>query len=81
MVGLTSAAGLVGFLAEPDPQVQTYALARLNEDVDTLWTEVAPSISQMSVTDLAWIAYTHSDAATLFDTRASCNPMLTHLDI
>ena len=49
MVGLTSAAGLVGFLAEPDPQVQTYALERLNEDIDTLWTEVAPSISQMSV--------------------------------
>ncbi|KAL9078726.1 MAG: hypothetical protein Q9157_002371 [Trypethelium eluteriae] len=47
MVGLTSAAGLVGFLAEPDPQVQTYALARLNEDIDTLWTEVAPSISQI----------------------------------
>ncbi|KAI9690462.1 MAG: proteasome regulatory particle base subunit [Bathelium mastoideum] len=47
MVGLTSAAGLVGFLAEPDPQVQTYALTRLNEDIDTLWTEIAPAISQI----------------------------------
>lgn len=47
MVGLTSAAGLVGFLSEPDPAVQSFALQRLNEEIDLLWPEVAGSISQM----------------------------------
>ena len=47
MVGLTSAAGLVGFLAEPDPQLQTYAVRRLNDEVDLLWPEVADSVDQL----------------------------------
>ncbi|KIW07146.1 uncharacterized protein PV09_02016 [Verruconis gallopava] len=47
MVGLTSAAGLVGFLAEPDPALQSFALHRLNENVDLLWPEVAVSLGQI----------------------------------
>jgi 26S proteasome regulatory subunit N2 len=47
MVGLTSAAGLVGFLAEPDPRLRIYALRRLNDEVDLLWPEVADSVGQM----------------------------------
>jgi 26S proteasome regulatory subunit N2 len=47
MVGLTSAAGLVGFLSEPDPSLRAYALQQLNEEIDLLWPEVAGSISQM----------------------------------
>lgn len=47
MVGLTSAAGLVGFLAEPDPVLQAFALERLNEEIDSVWTEVSGSIGQM----------------------------------
>ncbi len=49
MVGLTSAAGLVGLLAEPDAQLRTYALRRLNDEVDLLWPEVADSVGQMYV--------------------------------
>lgn len=44
MVGLTSAAGLVGFLAEPDARLRTYALGRLNDEIDLLWPEVADSV-------------------------------------
>ncbi len=47
MVGLTSAAGLVGFLAEPDPALQSFALHRLNENIDLLWPEVSASLGQM----------------------------------
>ena len=47
MVGLTSAAGVVGFLSEPDPALRSFALQRLNEEIDLLWPEVAGSVSQM----------------------------------
>jgi len=49
MVGLTSAAGLVGFLSEPSAELQVFALQRLNEEIDTVWTEVSGSIGQMYV--------------------------------
>ena len=47
MVGLTSAAGVVGYLSEPDPALRSFALRRLNEEIDLLWPEVAGSISQI----------------------------------
>jgi 26S proteasome regulatory subunit N2 len=47
MSALTSAAGLVGFLSEPDPALRSFALQRLNEDIDLLWPEVAGSVGQM----------------------------------
>lgn len=47
MVGLSSAAGVVGYLAEPDAALQSFALQRLNEEIDLLWPEVAGSVSQM----------------------------------
>jgi 26S proteasome regulatory subunit N2 len=47
MVGLVSAAGLVGFLAEPDPELRVFALKRLDAEVDLLWTEIAGSVGQM----------------------------------
>lgn len=47
MVALTSAAGLVGFLSEPDPELQAFALERLDKDIDSVWTEVSGSIGQM----------------------------------
>jgi 26S proteasome regulatory subunit N2 len=49
MATLTSAAGLIGFLAEPDPALRSFALHRLNEDVDLLWPELSKSIPQMCV--------------------------------
>ncbi|WPG97257.1 26S proteasome regulatory subunit rpn2 [Acrodontium crateriforme] len=47
MVALTSAAGLVGFLSEPDQELQTFALERLNNDIGSVWTEVSGSIGQI----------------------------------
>jgi hypothetical protein len=47
MVGLISAAGLIGFLSEPDPELRVFALKQLDSQVDLLWTEIANSISQM----------------------------------
>jgi 26S proteasome regulatory subunit N2 len=47
MVGLISAAGLIGFLSEPDPELRVFALRQLDSQVDLLWTEIANSISQM----------------------------------
>ncbi|KAK4900683.1 proteasome regulatory particle base subunit [Elasticomyces elasticus] len=44
MVALTSAAGVVGFLSEPDPAIQAFALERLNETIESVWTEVSGSI-------------------------------------
>ena len=49
MPALTSAAGLVGYLSEPDPALQAFALERLNEEIDSVWTEVSGSIGQMYV--------------------------------
>ncbi|MCJ1375406.1 proteasome regulatory particle base subunit [Loxospora ochrophaea] len=47
MVGLTSAAGVVGFLSEPDPELQIFALRKLNEEIDSVWTEVAGSVGEI----------------------------------
>ena len=47
MVAVTSAAGLVGFLLEPDSALQTFALERLNEEIDSVWPEVSGSIGTM----------------------------------
>ncbi|KAI4141941.1 MAG: hypothetical protein L6R39_005128 [Caloplaca ligustica] len=47
MPGLTSAAGVVGFLSEPEPELQVFALKVLNEEIDSLWTEVAGSVGDI----------------------------------
>lgn len=47
MVGLTSAVGVVGFLSEPDYELQIYALRKLNDEIDSLWTEVVESIGEI----------------------------------
>lgn len=47
MVGLISAAGVVGFLLEPDPELQIFALRKINEEIDSLWTEVVGSVGEI----------------------------------
>ncbi|KAK4697438.1 26S proteasome regulatory subunit N2, partial [Lecanoromycetidae sp. Uapishka_2] len=47
MVGLSSAAGVVGLLSEPDPELQAFALRKLNEEIDSLWTEVVGSVGEV----------------------------------
>ncbi|KAI9713742.1 MAG: hypothetical protein M1812_006580 [Candelaria pacifica] len=47
MVGLTSAAGLVGFLSEPDSDLKVFALKRLDSEIDLLWTELAGHVGEI----------------------------------
>ena len=47
MVGLTSASGVIGFLSETDPELQIFALRKLNEEIDSLWTEVVGSVGDV----------------------------------
>lgn len=47
MPGLVSAAGLVGFLSEPDAELRSFALKELHNNVDLLWTEIADSVGEM----------------------------------
>ncbi|PBP18174.1 proteasome/cyclosome [Diplocarpon rosae] len=47
MPGLTSASGVLGFLFDEEPELKVFALQTLNDDIDTLWTEVAGSIGQI----------------------------------
>ena len=47
MPGLVSAAGVVGFLQEPDPELQIFALHTLDDQIDSLWTEVADCVQDI----------------------------------
>jgi 26S proteasome regulatory subunit N2 len=48
MPGLVSSAvGVLAFLADEEVELKVFALKTLNEDVDTWWTEVAGSLPQM----------------------------------
>jgi len=47
MESMSSASGLVGFLYEDDPSLQSFALQSLNEGMETFWPEVSASIPQM----------------------------------
>ncbi|SPO06156.1 probable RPN2 - 26S proteasome regulatory subunit [Cephalotrichum gorgonifer] len=47
MPGLISATGVLAFLADEEPELKVYALKTLNEDIDTVWTEVAGSLSDI----------------------------------
>lgn len=48
-MAVTSAAGLIGFLSEPEPELRTFALKQLETNVDVLWTGVAGAIGDMYV--------------------------------
>ncbi|GAB0137973.1 proteasome regulatory particle base subunit [Epichloe bromicola] len=47
MPGLISATGVLAFLADEEPELKIFALQTLNDDIDTVWTEVASSLSQI----------------------------------
>jgi hypothetical protein len=49
MPGLVTATGVLGFLADEEPELKVFALQTLNDDIDTVWTEVAGALSQMYV--------------------------------
>lgn len=52
MPGLTSAAGLIGLLDEPDQQLRCFALQQLDNHVHQFWAEIADEVSKMCVTCL-----------------------------
>ncbi|KAK4121938.1 26S proteasome regulatory complex, non-ATPase subcomplex, Rpn2/Psmd1 subunit [Parathielavia appendiculata] len=47
MPALVSATGVLGFLADEEPELKVFALRTLNDDLDTVWTEVAGALSQI----------------------------------
>lgn len=47
MPGLVTATGVLGFLSDEEPELKIFALQTLNDDIDTVWTEVAGALSQM----------------------------------
>lgn len=49
VVPITSAAGVVALLDEPEPELQSYALQKLNVLVDSFWAEIADSVSKIEV--------------------------------
>lgn len=56
MPGLVSATGVLGFLHDEEPELKVFALRTLNDDIDTVWTEVAGELSQMYATcRLPWV--------------------------
>jgi 26S proteasome regulatory subunit N2 len=49
MPGIVSATGVLAFLTDEEPELKVFALQTLNDDIDTVWTEVAAVLSQMYV--------------------------------
>lgn len=47
MPALITATGVLGFLADEEPELKVFALNTLNDDIDTVWTEVAGAVSQI----------------------------------
>ncbi|KAL2268777.1 hypothetical protein VTJ83DRAFT_3623 [Remersonia thermophila] len=47
MPGLVTATGVLGFLADEEPELKVFALRTLNDDIDTVWTEVAGALSEI----------------------------------
>ncbi|KAK0649021.1 armadillo-type protein [Cercophora newfieldiana] len=47
MPGLVTATGVLAFLADEETELKIFALRTLNDDIDTVWTEVAGALSQI----------------------------------
>ncbi|KAK3388452.1 armadillo-type protein [Sordaria brevicollis] len=47
MPGLVTATGVLAFLADEEPELKVFALKTLNDDIDTVWTEVAGHLTQI----------------------------------
>ncbi|KAF8251062.1 26S proteasome regulatory complex, non-ATPase subcomplex, Rpn2/Psmd1 subunit [Wilcoxina mikolae CBS 423.85] len=49
MPGLTSAAGLIGLLDEPDSHLRSFALQQLDDYVHQFWPEIADEVSKIEI--------------------------------
>ncbi|KAI1324657.1 26S proteasome regulatory subunit rpn2 [Xylariaceae sp. FL0255] len=47
MPGLVTATGVLAFLADEEVELKVFALQTLNEDIDTVWFEVAPAVTEI----------------------------------
>ncbi|CAG7563281.1 unnamed protein product [Fusarium equiseti] len=47
MPGIVSATGVLAFLTDEEPELKVFALQTLNDDIDTVWTEVAAVLTQI----------------------------------
>ncbi|GAW24920.1 hypothetical protein ANO14919_145160 [Xylariales sp. No.14919] len=47
MPGLVTATGVLALLADEEPELKVFALQTLNEDIDTVWFEVAPAVTDI----------------------------------
>ncbi|KAI1098391.1 26S proteasome regulatory complex, non-ATPase subcomplex, Rpn2/Psmd1 subunit [Jackrogersella minutella] len=47
MPGLVTATGVLAFLADEEPELKVFALQTLNDDIDTVWFEVASALGQI----------------------------------
>ncbi|KAI1770294.1 26S proteasome regulatory complex, non-ATPase subcomplex, Rpn2/Psmd1 subunit [Hypoxylon cercidicola] len=47
MPGLVTATGVLAFLADEEPELKVFALQTLNDDIDTVWFEVAGALGQI----------------------------------
>ncbi|KAI8623245.1 26S proteasome regulatory subunit rpn2 [Xylariaceae sp. FL1651] len=47
MSSLVTATGVLAFLADEEVELKVFALQTLNEDIDTVWFEVAPAVTQI----------------------------------
>jgi hypothetical protein len=85
MPGLVTATGVLGFLADEEPELKVFALQTLNDDIDTVWTEVAGALSQMyalfsfspgpgQANPYAVRLYTKMTASPNANSRRSCLP-------
>lgn len=54
MPGIVSATGVLAFLTDEEPELKVFALQTLNDDIDTVWTEVAAVLTQMYVILAFW---------------------------
>jgi 26S proteasome regulatory subunit N2 len=61
MPGLVTATGVLAFLADEEPELKVFALKTLNDDIDTVWTEVAGALSQMYVSQPAPVRRCRTD--------------------
>lgn len=48
-MNITSAAGVLSLLDEPEPQLKVFALEKLNKIVDQFWAEISESIDKIEV--------------------------------
>ena len=48
-MNITSAAGILGLIGEPEPEVKMFALNKLNQVVDVFWPEISEAVGKIEM--------------------------------